>query len=520
MIASTLREVLEGSIGASGMVLAFFTPFLRATRDHWGLSPELAVRPLPGDGVAGPDAYTWTHGLEIDAPAQVVWPWVSQVGQDKGGFYSYEFLENLVGCGIHNAETIHPEWQSLRVGDGLRLHPAMPALPITEVEVGRYFVASGTMDPASGAASADASSAVTVSWLFLVEAIDSLRCRFISRFRLSASPAERLRFSPWLLEPVGFVMDRRMLLGVRERAHRTLHAPSLREVGPLDLEGKTCLVTGANRGIGRATAEWLARAGARVGLLCRDVAAADAVRSALQGFTGQDAAFTVPIDLSSMASVVAAVPEILQRCPRIDVLIHNAGEYRTERAVTSDGFERMLAVGYLGPWLLTSLLKQRLLDSTAARIIVTSGIYHRYGQLDLSDMHWQRAAWNPMAANNRMQLARNSFALELARRLDGSRVCVNAVHPGAVRTQTTDRLTGWQRLLLDTVGRFVFVDPEHGALPNLRLAGEVALAGVNGRYFSGLQEAKPAAAARDPVLARSLWQWTEETLSPWNTPSH
>lgn len=515
MLHTAPRQILEGTVGAAGMVLAFFTPFLRASRDHWGLSPELAARSLPGDALAGPEAYCWTHGLEIDAPASAVWPWVVQLGQDKGGFYSYEFLENLAGCSLHNADEVHPEWQQLRAGDGLRLHPSVPPLPVVEVVPGRYFVAGGSIDPGTGAEGAPGADEVRLSWLLLVEPVDALRCRFISRFRLQAPSSERLALSPSLLEPVGFVMDRRMLLGVRERAQRAIHAPSLREVGPLDLTGKTCLVTGASRGIGRATAEWLVRAGARVGLLCRSAAAAEEVAAHLGSIAGSDAVFAVRVDLSSMASVVDAARELLRRGTPVDVLIHNAGEYRTDRAVTADGFERMLAVGYLGPWLLTALLRPRLIERARARILVTAGIYHRRGQLDLSDMHWQRTAWDPMAANSRMQLARASFALELSRQLAGSGVCVNAVHPGAVRTQSQDSLTGWQRLLMETIGRFVFVEPPRGALPNLRLAGEAALDGVSGRYYSGLHEAEASADARSPELARSLWQWTEETLGPW-----
>ncbi len=514
MTQSPLSHVLEGTVGAAGMALAFFTPFLRATRDHWGLSPQLAARPLPGDAYAGPTAYTWTHGLEIDAPAHAVWPWVVQVGQDKAGFYSYQFLENLAGCGIHNANAVNPQWQTLTVGDVLRLHPNMP-MPVVEVTPGKHFVAAGTMDPATGASSGDATQAVKVSWLFLVEPVDALRCRFISRFRLHVPQGGPVAFAPWMIEPVGFVMDRRMLLGVQERAQRTVHAPSLKDMGVLKLDGKVCLVTGATRGIGRATAVWLARAGAQVGLLCRDPAAADVVRAELESLTGRDAAFVIPLDLASMDSVATAAKAVLARCPRLDVLIHNAGEYRTDRAVTADGFERMLAVGYLGPWLLTALLRQRLLDSAPARVVVTAGIYHRRGHVDLADMHFQTRGWDAMAANNQMQLARASFAFEAARQLQNGGVTVNAVHPGAVRTQAQDTLTGWQRLLVDTVGRFVFVDPLVGAQPNLRLAGEVDLQGVTGRYFSGLVEADASPQAHDQDLAAALWNWTQHALRSW-----
>lgn len=508
-MTTTGREVLEGAAGAAGMVLAFFTPFLRSQRDHWGLSPQLAERPLPGDAFVGPDAYQWTHGLEIDAAAAHVWPWVAQIGQDRGGFYSYEFLENLVGCSIDNADSVRPEWQDVAVGSALRLHPELAPLPVMEVASGRHFVAGATIDPATGVHD-DAAGALRLSWLFLVEPVDALRCRFISRFRMHVPGGSR-GLSVGLIEPVGFVMDRRMLLGVRERV--TAAAPSLAEVGPLALDGRVCLVTGATRGIGRATADWLARAGATVGLLCRDVPRAEEVRAQLVENTGRpDAAQVVELDLARMASVRQAAAEILGRFPRIDVIIHNAGHFGFERTLTEDGFEQMLAVGYLGPWLLTRLLEERLVASAPARVVVTSGIYHRRGHLDLDDMHFHARRWDAMAANNQVQLARASFSFELARRLHGRGVTVNAVHPGAVRTHAQDQLTGWQRVLLETIGRFVLVAPERGALPNLKVAGEVALEGITGRYFNGLDEAEASEAARDPDLAARLWRWTETVV--------
>ena len=282
----------------------------------------------------------------------------------------------------------------------------------------------------------------------------------------------------------------------------------------VDLTGRVCLVTGANAGIGRATAEALAARGATVHLLCRDRARGEEARADIAARTRAPGAVVLDVvDVADRAALRAYVAE--RAPPRVDVLVHNAGEYRTDRALTDDGFERMLAVGYLGPWLLTSLLRERLAASAPARVVVTSGIYHRRGRLDLADMNFAVRAWDPMAANHQMQLARASFAMELARRFDGAGVTVNAVHPGAVRTHAQDALTGWQRALMDAVGSFVFVDPARGALPNLKLAGEAALAGVTGRYFDALEEAEPSPLARDRALGEALWRWTEGALAPW-----
>jgi hypothetical protein len=159
----------------------------------------------------------WTHGVEIDAPADAVWPWVAQIGADRGGFYSYQWLENVVGCEVRNAERIHPEWE-VKVGDGLRLHPDMPPLPVVEVERGRYWLAFGAADAAAKAAG---KAWVESCWLFFLEPLGPDRCRFISRYRTATSDDLGMKLAYGAaIEPIGFAMDRRMLLGVKERVER------------------------------------------------------------------------------------------------------------------------------------------------------------------------------------------------------------------------------------------------------------------------------------------------------------
>jgi hypothetical protein len=210
------RDIRDGVVGALRMAADFATPFLRARRSRWGLSPALAARALPGDDLVADPRWSWTHGIEIEAPAAAVWPWVAQIGADRGGFYSYQWLENLAGCGLRNADAIHPDWE-VREGQALSLHPQVPPLPVVSVEPGRSFVAYGAPDPAAVAGGAPWAEA---SWLFLVEPLGERRCRVVSRYRATTSPhlAARLAFGPLLLEPVGFEMDRRMLQGVRQRA--------------------------------------------------------------------------------------------------------------------------------------------------------------------------------------------------------------------------------------------------------------------------------------------------------------
>jgi hypothetical protein len=212
------RDVVRGVAGAARIAAGFATPFRRTRRGRWGLDEATAARSLPGDDLIAAPRWTWTHGVEIEAPASAVWPWVAQIGADRGGFYSYQWLENLAGCALRNAETVHPEWQ-VRPGKGLMVHPDMPPLRIVGLDPGRSVVAYA---PAAADAQAAGRPWVAVSWLFLVEPLGPNRCRFISRYRTATSSdwATRLAYGPALLEPIGFEMDRRMLVGVKRRAER------------------------------------------------------------------------------------------------------------------------------------------------------------------------------------------------------------------------------------------------------------------------------------------------------------
>jgi hypothetical protein len=211
------RDVAEGLGGASMMVAAMLTPFLRSGQRRWGVDEATAARRYPGDARVPAPSSHWTHGIEIEVPAEAVWPWIAQIGADKGGFYSYQWLENVAGCDVKNAERVHPEWE-VKVGDGLKLHPEIPPLPVVEVERGRHWLAFGAADPAAKTAGR---GWVETSWLFLLEPLGPSRCRFISRYRTATSDhlAMTLAYGA-AIEPIGFAMDRRMLLGVKERAER------------------------------------------------------------------------------------------------------------------------------------------------------------------------------------------------------------------------------------------------------------------------------------------------------------
>jgi hypothetical protein len=220
------RDVVEGIGGAAIMVAGLLTPFHREARSHWGLEPEEANRVYPGDELVPRPGWGWTHGIEIDAPASAVWPWVEQLGADRGGFYSYQWLENVAGCELRNADTPHREW-TISEGDAFHLHPKAPPLRVARVERGRFFVVHG---PADAAARAAGKPWAAVSWLFDLEPLGPGRCRLVSRYRCETSDdlATRLTLGPALLEPVGFAMDRRMLLGVKARVEKAAAKKPLR----------------------------------------------------------------------------------------------------------------------------------------------------------------------------------------------------------------------------------------------------------------------------------------------------
>ena len=209
------RDVLDGISGALKIGFTLATPFVRNRRRHWGLEQAAAARALPGDDLIRQPRWSWTHAIEIEARADDVWPWVVQLGADRAGFYSYQWLENLAGCRLRNAETIHPEW-SVEVGRGLALHPAIPPLSIVSMERGRHFVAHA---PADRSAKADGKPWIAASWLFLVEPLGPNCCRLVSRYRVACSNdwKTRLSFGPTFVEAIGFNMDRRMLLGIKQR---------------------------------------------------------------------------------------------------------------------------------------------------------------------------------------------------------------------------------------------------------------------------------------------------------------
>jgi NAD(P)-dependent dehydrogenase (short-subunit alcohol dehydrogenase family) len=279
------------------------------------------------------------------------------------------------------------------------------------------------------------------------------------------------------------------------------------------MQGKTVLITGGNTGVGWATALALAQRGATVVFTARDSAKGQRAAEELTELSGRSVDWLL-MDLASLDSIRAAAAAMLERYPRLDVLINNAGVLLSDRRTTADGFEATLGVNHLGHHLLTVLLLGRLRASAPSRIIVVSSDAHRVSRgLDFTDLQWERRAYRPYGAYAASKLANLQFTRELARRLDATRVTVNAAHPGIVATRFAQ--DGDARGLLSWFYRVagpVLRTPEQGAKTSVYLASAPELAAATGGYYANLRPRRPSKVARDAEAARRLWEVSSELV--------
>ena len=271
------------------------------------------------------------------------------------------------------------------------------------------------------------------------------------------------------------------------------------------MHGKVCVVTGANSGIGRVAALGLAERGATVVLVCRNEERGGPVLEEIRR-SGRGSAVLLVADLASQRQVRAAAAAFLARFDRLDVLVNNAGVAGWgTRLVTEDGLERTFAVNHLAPFLLTALLLDRLKASAPARVVTVSSAAHRNYALDFDDLQGERR-YSAFGAYSRSKLANILFTNELARRLEGSGVTANCLHPGVVATGIFRNLPRWMRMVFV---RPLALSPEKGADTMLYLAAAPEVAGVSGHYFVRRKARRPSRAARDDAAARRLWAASE-----------
>jgi retinol dehydrogenase-14 len=270
------------------------------------------------------------------------------------------------------------------------------------------------------------------------------------------------------------------------------------------MAGKTVLVTGGTGGIGKATALGLAAMGAHVAITGRDRGrteeAAREIRAAGGGPVDEFIA-----DLSAQAEVRRLAAEVLRRLPRIDALVNNVGGYWDTRHVTADGLEHTFALNHLAPFLLTNLLLDRLTRSAPARVVAVASHAQAMGRIDFDDLQGERS-YSGARAYNQSKLANVLFTYELARRLEGTSVTANALHPGVVRTSFGAEDPGLlQRLLVPLLMPFMKT-PAQGAATSIHLASAPELAEVSGRYFAGSRPRRSSGRSYDEAAAARLWR--------------
>lgn len=273
-----------------------------------------------------------------------------------------------------------------------------------------------------------------------------------------------------------------------------------------EMEGKTVLITGATAGIGRITARELADKGARVVLLARNREKAQATRAWIAEETGNEAVGIIIADFSSLLQVRAAAEEYRSQYGALDVLINNAGAVFFNRSESEDGIEMTFAVNHLAPFLLTNLLLDALRESPKARIVTVSSRAHVDANMDFDDLEGHRR-YGPMRAYGQSKLANILFTNELARRLEGSDITANALHPGFVASEFGKNNSGFVRLLLPLAqlfGRAISV--EEGARTSVYLASSPEVEGVSGKYFVRCSETSSTEASRDEASMVRLWE--------------
>ena len=272
---------------------------------------------------------------------------------------------------------------------------------------------------------------------------------------------------------------------------------------------RTVLITGGTGGIGRATAVGLAAMGARVAITGRDAGRAEAAARVIGAAAGGEQVEVFVADLSSQAEVRRLSAEVLARLPRVDVLVNNVGGYWNTRHLTADGLERTFALNHLAAFLLTNLLLDRLRQSAPARVVTVSSNAQAMGRIDFDDLQGERS-YSGARAYNQSKLANVLFSYELARRLQGSDVTVNALHPGVVSTSFGAEDPGRAQRLLVPVLRPFMKSPARGAATSIHLASAPELDGVTGRFFARRRPRRSSGRSYDETTAARLWRVSAE----------
>ncbi|MCS7012278.1 MAG: SDR family oxidoreductase [Chloroherpetonaceae bacterium] len=266
------------------------------------------------------------------------------------------------------------------------------------------------------------------------------------------------------------------------------------------MQGKIVIVTGANSGIGFETAKALAKMGAQVGLVCRTAAKAEEAKAAILRAVPEAKLSTFAADLASQAEIRRVAEEIKLTCPKIDVLINNAGVIENERKLSPDGIEMTFAVNHLAYFLLTHLLLDKIKAAAPSRIVNVSSAAHFGASINFDDLQGEKSysAWR---AYSQSKLANVLFTYELARRLAGTGVTANCLHPGVISTKLFRNFG-----LFNTLAGIFLASPEKGAETSVYLASSPEVEGITGKYFDNKRAVPSSPASYNLEDAKRLWE--------------
>ena len=271
------------------------------------------------------------------------------------------------------------------------------------------------------------------------------------------------------------------------------------------MTGKTVLITGGTSGIGKAAAIGLASMGVRVGITGRDRTRAERAAAAIARESGNPAVDVFVADMSTRTEVRRLACEVLSAYPRLDVLLNNVGGFWAHHHVTADGLEYTFALNHLAPFLLTSLLAERLIDSAPARVVTVSSGAQAMGKIDFDDLMGERK-YSGQRAYSQSKLANVMFTYEFARRLEGTGVTATALHPGVTNTAFSAEDPARAMAPIVVALRPFMRSPERAADTAVYLASSPEAEGVTGRYFANRKAKKSHKSSHDIATTARLWQ--------------
>nr|XP_054758559.1 retinol dehydrogenase 13-like [Lytechinus pictus] len=285
------------------------------------------------------------------------------------------------------------------------------------------------------------------------------------------------------------------------------------------VDGKTVIITGANSGIGKETALELAKRGGKIILACRDIKKAEKAREEIVASSGNTDVKVLQLDLASLSSIRQFADQISSDEKGVNILINNAGVMRCPKWKTEEGYEMQFGINHLGHFYLTNLLLDKLKSSAPSRIINVSSVAHKVGKINFEDINSEQR-YNSAEAYSNSKLANVLFTRELSRRLEGTGVTANVLHPGVVKTNigkhTGMHQSGFSMAILGPIFWLFVKSPEQGAQTSIYCAVDPELEKVSGQYFRDCKKSECDASGKDDEAAAKLWDISCEltSLSP------